>query len=397
MKLTIFLETRFSKTPDQKVWSDIGPDTIFWQRYLDVFASVEVVARVLDVDTVPSSYKRSDSERIRFIPLPCYIGPFQFIQKAAKIKKIVTSVINDAEAVLLRTPGQASNCAYRPLNINQHPYGVEVVGDPYDVFAPGSVDHPLRPFFRWWITRQLKKQCTKAVAAAYVTENTLQRRYPNMFYSTYYSSIDLRKEAYVLSPRVDFATDGFLRLIILGSLEQLYKSPDILIDAFSLCNSKGHRIKLKIVGDGKFRPLLEAQVARLGLNDSIKFLGKLSAGEAVRKELLQSDLFILPSRTEGLPRAMIEAMACGLPCIGSNVGGMPELLPAEDLVPPGNIQALAKKIEEIITNPERMRTMSARNLKKSLEFRNDILDQRRFDFYTYLRDKTELWIQKQNV
>jgi glycosyltransferase involved in cell wall biosynthesis len=172
-------------------------------------------------------------------------------------------------------------------------------------------------------------------------------------------------------------------------MSQLYKAPDVLIDAVGLCVARGNKINLKIIGDGKFRSNLEKRVSRLGLNDSIIFLGQLPAGKLVRNELLKSDLFILPSRTEGLPRAMIEAMACGLPCIGTNVGGIPELLPEEDLVPPGRVQALADKIGEVLDNPERMRTMAARNLEKANEFRKDILDERRRVFYQQLRDETK--------
>ncbi len=392
MKLTISLEARFFSTPDQKVWSDSGPDYFFWHRYLDVFGSVEIIARVQAVTEAPPNSKRVDGARVTITPLPNYIGPYQYLHNARKIDTIAHATVKKAEAVLLRTPGQVSSSLFRHIKKKQHPYGVEVVGDPYDVFAPGSVEHPLRCVFRWLGEKQLKSHCNGAIAAAYVTENALQRRYPNPFYSTHYSSIDIRKEAFVFSPRFEFGKDEHFRLVLIGSLEQLYKSPDILIAAVALCRTRNCKINVRIIGDGKFRTQLEEQVARLGLEKSVIFLGQLPAGDAVRKELLQADLFVLPSRTEGLPRAMIEAMACGLPCIGSYVGGIPELLPESDLVPPGDAQALAEKIEEVIANPERMRTMSARNLEKSKEYRNDILDQRRREFYSYLRQQTESWL-----
>lgn len=392
MKLMIAIEARFFRTPDGTIWSESVPAYSFWQRYLEVFDSVEILARVQEVDRVAPGYLRAGGERVRFIPLPYYIGPRQYLRQALKIRRVVRDAVQQAEAVLLRTPGQVSSCVFSQLKRRGHPYAVEVVGDPCDVYAPGVIRHPLRPLFRWHGIRQVREQCRDALAAAYVTAETLQRRYPNARYSTYYSSIDIGSEAYLTAPRTEFGAGGSFRLVQIASLAQLYKAPDVLIDAVALCRARGIRLALRIIGDGRHRPRLEEQVARLGLQDTVSFLGQLPAGPAVRDELLGCDLFVLPSRTEGLPRAMIEAMACALPCIGSAVGGIPELLAPQDLVPPGDARALAEKIELVLTDPERMRAMSARNLDKSHHFRNDILEQRRRAFYRELLRGTEVWL-----
>jgi len=94
----------------------------------------------------------------------------------------------------------------------------------------------------------------------------------------------------------------------------------------------------------------------------------------------------MPSRAEGLPRALVEAMARGCPCIGSNVGGIPELLAADDLVPPNDPEALARKIMEVTADPERMKAMSARNLSRAKEFDPEVLRNMRLAFYRYVRD-----------
>jgi glycosyltransferase involved in cell wall biosynthesis len=182
---------------------------------------------------------------------------------------------------------------------------------------------------------------------------------------------------------------------MVGTQAQLYKAPDVLIDAVATCVREGLDLKLVLVGDGKHRAELEAQAAALGLRERVCFRGQLTAGDAVRAELDQADLFVLPSHQEGLPRAMIEAMARGLPCIGSTVGGIPELLPLEDMVPPGDVIALAHKICEIVTNPERLARMSARNLEKAKEYRDEVLRERRDMFYHFVREKTEAWLKAQ--
>ncbi|MGL5060277.1 MAG: glycosyltransferase, partial [Microcoleus sp.] len=95
-------------------------------------------------------------------------------------------------------------------------------------------------------------------------------------------------------------------------------------------------------------------------------------------------------------RAMVEAMARGLPCIGSTVGGIPELLSPEDLVPPGNAAALASKIYEIASDRERMTRMSARNLNKAKEYKDEAIRERRIAFYRYLKEETEAWLKAKN-
>ena len=107
-----------------------------------------------------------------------------------------------------------------------------------------------------------------------------------------------------------------------------------------------------------------------------------------------ADLFVLPSYQEGLPRAMVEAMARSLPCIGSTVGGIPELLQPEDMVPPGDAVALANKIREVVTDRDRMARMSARNLEKAKDYRNEVLQERRNEFYRYVREQTEAWLRE---
>ena len=295
---------------------------------------------------------------------------------------------------------------------------MEVVGDPYDVFAPGAVVHPLRPFFRWWFPRQLRRQCVCACAAAYVTEQALQRRYPpgrrsfathyssvelpkdsflpceGRVYSTHFSDVELSELAFAPPSRPTRQNDCLIRLIFVGTLEQLYKAPDVLLDAVGQCFRQGLDLELVLIGGGKYQQQLETRAEALGLGLRVRFLGQLPAGEAVRNDLDRANLFVLPSRQEGLPRAMLEAMARGLPCIGSTVGGIPELLPPEDMVPPGNAEALAAKIREVVGDPARMAHMSARNLQKAGEYREEVLRGRRIAYYQYLRDRTEEWLRR---
>jgi glycosyltransferase involved in cell wall biosynthesis len=379
------------RTPDGRVWSCYKSHS-FWTRYLDVFDQVQVVARVADVATGPEpTWKRADGEAVTFHAVPYYVGPVQYAQRFFSIRRTIRNGIGEGDAVIMRVSSPIAlhvESQLAPLR----PFGLEVVGDANESFAPGAVQHPLRPYFRWRFTRELKRQCRKAAAVAYVTK-VLQRRYPSRekAFWTSYSSIELDDTAFAPAPRSFTSRSGPIRLITVGTLAVMYKGFDILIDALSACTKEGVNLELIIVGGGRYRDELERRARVAGIEHRVIFKGELPAGEAVIKELDRADLFILPSRSEGLPRAMIEAMARGLPCIGSNVGGIPELLSTEHLVPRENAPALARKIKEVLSDPPRMTRMSATNRARARDYHNAALTARRREFYEYVRQATHDW------
>jgi glycosyltransferase involved in cell wall biosynthesis len=395
MDLVVSLEHRYDRTPDGSVWTQTTFAHSYWTRYLAVFDRVRVMARVRDVSACAPGWIRADGEGVEFTALPFYLGPWQYLRRSRQVKRAARAAIGMDDAIILYAPSQIAACIEPSMRRSSRPYGVYVIGDPYEVFTPGSVRHPLRPFFRWIFPRRLRRQCAGACAVAYITEQALQHRYPppsnNISFS--FSMTELPDIAFAPMARVPSSESRTLVLVTVGSLEQLYKAPDVLIDALAACVGEGLDLKLILIGDGKHRAELEARAAALGLSARVCFLGQLPAGDAVRAQLDQADLFVMPSRTEGLPRAMIEAMARGLPCIGSTVGGIPELLPSEDLVPPGDAVALTRKIREVITDRQRMERMASRNLEKASEYHEDILMQRRIAFYRYLRNRTVDWLE----
>ncbi len=394
MNVVVALEHRFDRTPDGAVWSQTMFPYAFWTRYLKVFDAVRVVARVREMSSPQPGWKQADGEGVSFAPVPYYRGPWQYLRFASRVREATRSSVGRSDAVILRVPSTIATSIEAKLRQTGHPYGVEVVGDPYDVFSPGAFRHFLRPFFRWWFPRQLRRQCAGACAGAYVTEQALQRRYPCPGYAVGVSDVEISESCLAATSRHPRARGPFT-LITVGSLAHFYKAPDILIDAVGTCVREGLDLKLVLVGDGKYRGELESRAASLNLGHRVRFTGQLTAGEAVRDQLDQADIFVLPSRQEGLPRAMVEAMARGLPAIASTVGGFPELLPPEDLVPPGDATALSGKICEVLGDPERLAKMAARNLEKARDYRDEVLRERRIAFYQYVKDKTDEWLQTQ--
>lgn len=396
MRVLVTASARFATTNDGQLWTENSSLAYnFWTRYLDAYDEVYLLVRTKPYPTLSKGWHQVSGPGLKPIFLPDVGTPLEFIKNYRKVRGIIQNTLAEVEAVQLRLPCFIGAEVWRLLE-RSRPYGVEVVGDPYDVFASGSVKHPLRPVFQWWFPRDLKRQCAGACASAYVTEYALQDRYPPAAgtFSTHYSSIDLPDSAFIDIPR-SFKSPNPIHLITVGTLDQYYKAPDILLDAVASCVQQGLDLKLVVVGDGKHRVELEQRATDLGLQNRVHWCGHLSSREAVIAQLDQAHLFVLPSRQEGLPRAMIEAMARGLPCIGSQVGGIPELLPTKDLVPPGDVSALAAKIREITTDPARMTAMSTRNWEKAREYRVEVLRERRIALYRHVKEKTEDWLKSQ--
>ncbi|MGV1098214.1 glycosyltransferase [Thiovibrio sp. JS02] len=130
------------------------------------------------------------------------------------------------------------------------------------------------------------------------------------------------------------------------------KGMDILLEAFVLLVREVKDVHLLLVGDGQERPALEAQVARLGLGGRVHFAGY---SETPGDYVAEADVLVLPSRSEGIPNAVLEAMAMGKPVVATAVGGVPEVI--EDGVSGRLVEAeqpapLAQALAEVLTDRE---------------------------------------------
>ena len=96
-------------------------------------------------------------------------------------------------------------------------------------------------------------------------------------------------------------------------------------------------------------------------------------------------MFVLPSRTEGLPCALVETVARGLPCIGSDIGGIPELLGRKALVPVNNSDLLEGNIHSFLNSPELADAQAQRNLDETHSYALERVEARRKEFYNYLK------------
>ena len=128
------------------------------------------------------------------------------------------------------------------------------------------------------------------------------------------------------------------------------KGADLLIDAVARLRADGKPVTLTLAGDGEELDHLKAQIARLGLNDAVRFIGHVKA----RYGFSKGRLLIVPSRGDSMPYVVIEAAAAGIPMMAANVGGIPEIFAehTDALFAPNIVGAMADAIETALEDPE---------------------------------------------
>ncbi|WP_300587412.1 exopolysaccharide biosynthesis GT4 family glycosyltransferase EpsE [Marivita sp.] len=155
-----------------------------------------------------------------------------------------------------------------------------------------------------------------------------------------------------------------LRVFSCGRLN-VVKGHQDLMQAVRLMIDRGQPVHLEIAGEddaggGGFHKELDTRIVELGLEDHVTLLGAISA-EAVRDKLMSSHVFVLASWSEPLGVAYMEAMSCEVPTIGTDAGGVPELITSgEDgiLVPPKNPEALAEVLMQLAADPEKAQLLA---------------------------------------
>lgn len=390
MKAILFLEHRFRRDAAGNIFSSSNSvNTLLWERYLKQFDTLTVVARVEPVTINISKEYLVTLPDVHFIALPYYVGPIQFVKKYIQIRKIVNDIVKIKGIFICRLPSIIGGMVIGELKKNKTPYVVELVGDPWEVFAPGSIKVSFSFIHRYRSSFALKRMVKGASGVIYVTKRTLQRRYPasSNAISTHASNVILRKQRISPVPK-KYSKDpkkDEIYLLAIGSLAQLYKSPDVVVEAISILRNNGLNVRLTWLGDGIFKDEMILLSKHLGVFDFIDFIGNVST-ISVEEYLSNTDLFIHVSRTEGLPRAIIEAMASGLPCIGSKVGGIPELLSSEVIISDITPELLAEMITKLLCSETLMNSLARENLGNAYDYELNTLNERRSLVYNSVKN-----------
>ena len=338
----------------------------YWQEYLEVFDEVIVLGRVGKADAVPEGHFISGGPCVRFIHAPDYLGPRQFVKQLPGVMWAALKAARSCDRFILRT-GNICTSLWLWLMLLGKPYAREVQGHTAEAIRQFGAKMP--PVKR--ITNEIIAEVSEALTAtqlrhahcaSYVSK-FCQKLYPTgkSEREFIFSSVKLTDELITAPRSVECFRHTPTRFVCVGRLEA-EKGHHVLVEAARILRDRGvSGWTLKIIGPGRHYGALCERVAKYHLQGLVVMHGPAQYGPELFGFLDEGDVFVIPSLTEGMPRALIEAMGRGLPAIGTRTGGVSELLEDTQLVPPNRAGELADAMAVRIGCHVRLAEESHRN------------------------------------
>lgn len=329
MKAAFFFDTVLLKDNNENFYGMTLTYDFFKTRYLEMFDEMVVTTRVKKLEFEKgntSGYKQTNGVGIEVKPVYNYKSINDAIIHRKEITKEIDNVVKQADKLIIRMPSVIGMFACESAKKYDKPYLIEMVACPWD----GYMNHVnlsgkiIAPF----MTILTKKYVKNAPNVLYVTNEFLQKRYPTKGKQIACSDVVLNDfDDDIINKRIDLinrSIDNSITLCTVANVGLKYKGHKYVIKALSRLKKQGKKYKYILVGNGD-NSMLKELSKKYGVEDEVVFLGS-KTHEDVFKILDSIDIYIQPSLQEGLPRALIEAMSRGCPAIGSNAGGIPELL-----------------------------------------------------------------------
>ncbi len=388
MKLLFVHGTKIKEDKKGNLYTDGSYNEEVWNRYLSISSEFSIIARkdptIYDIDYAQNKFNYLDNDKIEFIEVPNRVSSIQSFfdfRKYKEINKIIKEQVKKCDHLIARLPGSYSNIAIKYAKTFQKPYLTEVVGCAWDSLWNHSMKGRVLALNSYL---QMKKSVRDAPFSIYVTNQFLQKRYPTHGESISCSNVALQEfDDKILINRLNkIRNRGKNDNIIIGTtaaVDVRYKGQQYVIHALGKLKKRGIiNFKYQLVGGGD-QSYLKSIAKKYGVIDQIEFLGAMPYGKVINW-LDNIDIYIQPSLTEGLPRALIEAMSRGVPAIGSGAGGIPELLDDKYIVRniSKNVDDISGILESI--NKKSMEIQAKRNFEESKKYDRERIEKRRMKF-----------------
>lgn len=338
---------------------------IWKERYLPNFDNIRVVFRTKQAERDLNGISdKSSGPNVSFENrVGMFLGPDVFFSN--RIKTILKENIDAADAVIVRLDSFMGLQTIKECRKKNKPYMIELVGCAWDSFWNHGISGKiLAPY----LFLRTKREVKNSPFVVYVTSEFLQRRYPTNGVNTNISNVKLHAQGpEVLENRLRKISEND-RKVVLGTAANVdirYKGQQYVIEALGILKKQGiTNFEYQILGAGD-QSYLKDVAKKNNVEDQVKILGSYPHERVFDWLKNELDIYVQPSLQEGLPRSVIEAMSVGLPCIGSDVAGIPELLDKEWVFKrKGN---KAEEIAELLKNIEKdsLRKQAERNYKES--------------------------------
>lgn len=371
------------KDENNQYYGTAHNDSTF-SRYYSIADELAVAIRVQEISSGEASNKLS---KITVSPFEVICCPnISSIKGQLKNKKITIEIIANeiqkSDYIVVRLPSFVGNIAVDLAKKFDKPYLVEVVACPWDGFWNHSLTGKFIAPFMYYAT---KKRVREASYSVYVTNEFLQNRYTTNGKHTNCSNVALTEfDDEILNRRlIKIESMQDTDKIVIGTTAAVnvkYKGQQYIIQALGKLKKQGiTNYEYQLVGGGN-QAYLKSIAEKYDVTEQVKFLGAMPHIE-VFKWLETIDIYTQPSRQEGLPRALIEAMSRAVPAFGARTAGIPELLEPEFIFSnsKNNIDGVYRILKYI--NKEVMFKQAKRNYEESKKYDKEIIEKRRKVFF----------------
>lgn len=383
--LFIHSSEKLKEDEEENYYTDGSYSEDVWKRYFTLSKDLTVIFRkdpnIYTKEFCNQKFQFFDKEKIKFVEYINQNNSFKsFINNTTtkSNKELLKTQIYNSDLIILRLPDFAANKSIKYIKKYNKPYLAEVVGCGWNSLwyhsFKGKILAPL-------IYLEMKKIIKNAKYVLYVSCKFLQNKYPNNKKNIACSDVMIETvDDTIFKNRISKIEGNSCKKIVLGTIGALdvkYKRQEYVIKAIAELNKHGYNFEYQLIGAG-CKKRLEQITNKLKINDKVKFLGSKPHCE-VLKWLDNIDIYIQPSDTEGLSRALIEAMSRACTCIASSAGGNPELIDKDYIFKRGKYNKLVNILKNI--QNEKMKEQAKINFEKAKKFEKSNLDIVRKKFF----------------
>jgi glycosyltransferase involved in cell wall biosynthesis len=347
-------------------------------RYRFFAPNVTFLMRGKEVNSEQASkYSQIRDENFRHIEIPNFKS-LGTLHKKKDAAKIIKQAVDDHDMLIARIPSAAGTIAINHARQTGKPVLVECVACVYDALWNYNWKGKMLAHYKFW---QMKRLMASATHSIYVTSEFLQGRYPTQGNHIGCSDVVLKEyEASTLEVRLNRIASRDSSPLLIGTVAALdvpYKGQADVIRAVGELKKEGVDVEYKLVGQGD-TSRMERAIKEADAGDRVEIVGPLPHSK-VFDFLDEIDVYIQPSRQEGLPRAMIEALSRGCLATGARTAGIPELIEDDFVFEAGDIRQIKEIISDITV--DKLAAQAKRNFREAANYREEQLDKRRVDFY----------------